>query len=71
MTPTLTPSQTRMLQLLADGRTYYQIAEQLWLAQPTVNTTIRNARIRLGAATTAEALAIARQHGLITTQGEQ
>lgn len=66
MIPALTPSQIRMFQLLADGHTYYDIAARLYLAQSTVNTTIRNARIRLGAATTADALTLATTLGLIT-----
>lgn len=66
--PDLTPRQAEMFTLLAEGCSYQDITAVLWVSQSTVNTTIRNARIRLGAATTAEALSTAVRLGLITTK---
>lgn len=71
MTTSLTPRQTQILQLLAAGQDHQAIADRLHVDRITVTTTIRNARIRLGAASTADAVKAARRLGLIDTTGPE
>ena len=54
-----------MLQLLADGLTGEQVAERLALSSATVRVHIRNATTKLGAATRAQAVAVALARGEI------
>src|SRR5512139_1217719 len=65
-TPTdLTPRQTQMLALMADGMGYKQIAHSLGLAEATVKSTLGRAYARLGAVHGAHAVALALRAGLI------
>jgi DNA-binding CsgD family transcriptional regulator len=68
----LTDRQTQMLQLKADQLTDAAIAAQLGVSDKTVGNILRHARDRLGVTTTADAVTVAAQLGLIrkpTTEG--
>ena len=58
-TPSLTPRQREILELLSRGYTGSEVAELLYLSPETVRTHIRNATEKLGAHTRAEAIALA------------
>ncbi len=55
---TLTPREREILELLAEGRTGEQVADQLCLSSETVRTHIRNAMARLEARTRVQAVAL-------------
>jgi DNA-binding CsgD family transcriptional regulator len=59
----LTDRQRQMLILAGQGKTVPQIAAELWVSEDTVKTTLLNARRRLGAKTTAQAIVLAFQAG--------
>jgi DNA-binding CsgD family transcriptional regulator len=61
-----TPRECQVLDLLAEGATDEQIAEQLDLSPATVQTHVRNAKAKLGARTRAQAVALALRRGLIS-----
>ena len=61
----LSPREREVLQLLADGLTGEQVAERLALSSATVRVHIRNATTKLGAATRAQAVAVALARGEI------
>lgn len=62
----ITPRQTEVLQLLANGKGNKEIAEHLWLTVDTVKHHQKEARYNLLANTNAQAVAIAVRKGLIT-----
>lgn len=43
----LTRRETEVLRLLADGRTYSQVADELGMSFHTVNTHVKNAYVKL------------------------
>jgi DNA-binding CsgD family transcriptional regulator len=59
--PWLTPRQEDTLRLLCDGATNQQIANALGISEPTVQKHIASIKERLGAATRAQAVALALQ----------
>jgi PAS domain S-box-containing protein len=61
----LSPRQREVLELVADGKTSTDIAERLVVSPETVRTHLRNARLKLGASTKAQAVAIAMVRGEI------
>lgn len=61
----LSPRELQVLQLLADGKHNVQIAQELVLAEQTVQHHIANAKQKLGAATRAHAIAIAFREGIL------
>ncbi|MBN9426085.1 MAG: helix-turn-helix transcriptional regulator [Burkholderiales bacterium] len=61
----LTPKETRMLRLLADGHSNGELARQLFVSDSTVRTHLRNINQKLNAANRTQAVAIARRLGLI------
>ncbi|MGH3138036.1 MAG: LuxR C-terminal-related transcriptional regulator [Gaiellaceae bacterium] len=61
----LTPRQRQVLHLLAEGVTAHGIAERLGVAQTTVRNHIRAILSELGAHSQIEAVARAREHGLV------
>jgi DNA-binding CsgD family transcriptional regulator len=63
----LTRREREILGALAEGMSGAQIAEQLVLSPETVRTHVRNAMSKLGASTRSQAVALALQHGEITT----
>jgi DNA-binding CsgD family transcriptional regulator len=63
-----TAREREILALLASGSTDGQIAEVLDLSPATVQTHVRNAKAKLGARTRAQAVAMALQGGLISTE---
>jgi PAS domain S-box-containing protein len=65
VTPTLTPRQHQVLELLAAGRSTRQIAEELHLSIATVRNYVRAILSGLGGHSRLEALAIARREQLI------
>jgi DNA-binding NarL/FixJ family response regulator len=67
----LTPRQIRVLELLAEGRTYRQIAAQLFISQSTVRFHIGRLKARLEVGSIAELVAKAIRLSLIspTTEG--
>jgi len=64
-TSALTPRQHEVLELLADGLSTRQIAEQLSLSVETVRNHVRGILAALGAHSRLEALALARRRHLI------
>jgi PAS domain S-box-containing protein len=61
----LTPRQAEILRLLADGLSTEAIAQQLGVARETVRNHVRALLKRLGVHSRLEAVAEARQHGLL------
>ena len=61
----LSPRQRDVIELVAEGLTSTQIAERLEVSPETVRTHLRNARLKLGASTKAQAVAIAMLRGEI------
>lgn len=55
----LSPREREVLSLMSDGMTAPDVAERLFLSPYTVRTHVRNAKEKLGAATTGHAIAIA------------
>jgi two-component system NarL family response regulator len=65
----LTPRQTEILQLLADGLTAPEIAELLDLSPLTLRTHMQNILTRLGVHRKEDAIVLAIRHGKISAQG--
>lgn len=63
--PELSPRQRDVIELVAEGLTSTEIAERLGVSPETVRTHLRNARLKLGASTKAQAVAIAMLRGEI------
>jgi DNA-binding CsgD family transcriptional regulator len=63
--PQLSPRQRDVIELVAEGLTSIQIAERLGVSPETVRTHLRNARLKLGASTKAQAVAVAMLRGEI------
>lgn len=64
-TTTLTPRETEILALVAEGRTNGEIGKQLFIATKTVSVHVSNILAKLDAASRTEAAAIARRSGLL------
>ncbi|HEX8100174.1 MAG TPA: response regulator transcription factor [Actinomycetota bacterium] len=64
----LTPRQTEILQLMADGVPVQEIARRLHMSPYTLRTHVQNILTRLGVHTKLEALAVAIRHGKISTR---
>jgi PAS domain S-box-containing protein len=64
-TPELTPRQLEVLGMLASGKSAREICTELYLSQATVRNHIRALLVALGAHSQLEALAKARQAGLL------
>lgn len=65
--PRLTNREALVLGWAAKGKTSWEIAAILKLAEPTVNNHLANARRKLGVRTRAEAVALAIRHGLLAS----
>jgi DNA-binding NarL/FixJ family response regulator len=63
--PALSPREQQVLQLLVDGLTDREIGETLFVSRRTVEHHVARLRAKLGAANRAEAVAVARDRGLI------
>jgi PAS domain S-box-containing protein len=63
--PTITPRQMEVLELLAEGKSAKEIGQALYLSQATVRNHVRSLLQALGAHSQLEALAKARQIGLL------
>lgn len=63
--PPLTPRETEILKLVADGLTATEIAEKLFLSQLTVESHRRNIMAKLKAKNVAALMKIAMEHNLI------
>ena len=61
----LTPRETEILRLVADGRSNGEIGKQLYISTKTVSVHVSNILAKLGAAGRTEAAAIARRRGLL------
>lgn len=62
----VTPRQAQVLQLVADGCSYPEIAERLFIRRRSVQCHMDNIRFRLQARSTAHAVAVAIRKGWIT-----
>jgi DNA-binding CsgD family transcriptional regulator len=62
---TLSPQQTRAVQLLATGADRARIASELHIATVTLDAYLKNARVRLGAANTLHLVTLAIAAGII------
>jgi DNA-binding NarL/FixJ family response regulator len=67
-TDRLTPRQTEILQLLADGVPVATIAERLGMSRLTLRTHVQNILTRLGVHTKTEAVTVAIRHGKISAR---
>jgi PAS domain S-box-containing protein len=63
--PMLTPRQLEVLELLAEGKSVREIGKELYLSEATVRNHVRSLLQALGAHSQLEALARARQAGLL------
>jgi PAS domain S-box-containing protein len=63
--PALTPRQTEVLMLIANGMSTDQIAQSLHLSRETVRNHVRNILRRLGVHSRVEAVAVAYRDGLL------
>lgn len=63
--PELTPRQTEVLSLLAQGLDTYEIADRLGIAVETTRNHVRGLLKRLGVHSRLEAVYVARMHGLL------
>ena len=63
--PTLTPRQLEVLELLGKGKSAKEIGRELYLSEPTVRNHIRSLLQALGVHSQLEALARAREMGLL------
>ena len=61
----LTPKEQKVLQLLAEGFSNVAMAERLFVSETTVRTHLRNISAKLHASNRTQAVAIARQLGLL------
>jgi DNA-binding CsgD family transcriptional regulator len=61
----LRPSELRVLNLIADGKTVSQVAEELDVSSHTVQSHVKTARARLGARTMPQAIRLAIRSGQI------
>ncbi len=61
----LTPKERKVLQLLAEGFSNVAMAERLFVSETTVRTHLRNISAKLRASNRTQAVAIARQLGLL------
>jgi DNA-binding CsgD family transcriptional regulator len=61
----LTPRESEVLALVADGRTNRQIGEVLFISEKTASVHVSRLLAKLGASTRGEAAAIARRSGLL------
>jgi DNA-binding NarL/FixJ family response regulator len=66
----LTKRELEILQLLADGLRYRQIAEQLFISHRTVGTHIEHILSKLGVRSRAEAVAVAHREALVQPPAE-
>ena len=70
VTERLTKRELEILQLLADGLRYRQIAEQLFISHRTVGTHIEHILSKLGVRSRAEAVAVAYREALVQPPSE-
>jgi DNA-binding NarL/FixJ family response regulator len=63
--PTLTPRESEIIALVAEGRSNGEIGRQLFISTKTVSVHVSNILGKLGAAGRTEAAAIARRDGLL------
>jgi DNA-binding NarL/FixJ family response regulator len=61
----LTPRETEILALVAEGRTNGEIGKRLFISTKTVSVHVSNILAKLGASGRTEAAAIARRRGLV------
>jgi DNA-binding NarL/FixJ family response regulator len=64
-TPTLTPRESEILALVAEGRSNGEIGKQLFISTKTVSVHVSNILAKLEAASRTEAAAVARRRGLL------
>ncbi|MBV9830750.1 MAG: AAA family ATPase [Marmoricola sp.] len=64
-TDLLTPREHEILELVATGRSNAEIGQQLFISAKTVSVHVSNVMSKLGAASRTEAVALARQAGLL------
>lgn len=67
----LTPNQVKATQLTAEGLGTNEVAEAMGIARGTVEKTLQNARLRIGARTVAHLVAIAMTRGEIHPLSEE
>jgi len=70
-TVSLTPTETRVLELLTTYRTLGGIAAELGISRPTVKTHVQHIYKKLGVNTRAEAVQRAENAGLIPAREER
>ncbi|MCZ2803985.1 response regulator transcription factor [Modestobacter sp. VKM Ac-2983] len=66
VTTVLTPRETEVLALVAQGRTNRQIGAELFISEKTASVHVSNILAKLGASGRTEAVALAAARGLLT-----
>jgi len=67
--PSLSPRESQVLHLLAEGLSASQIGKRLYISESTIKTHIGKIYDKLGATNRAQAVMIAVRKGLVTTEG--
>jgi DNA-binding NarL/FixJ family response regulator len=68
---TLTPHQSRVLELVADGLTYKEIADRLYISTSTVRFHIQNLKVKFGARTRTELVALTIRASLVGRRADE
>lgn len=67
----LTPHQSRVLELVADGLTYKEISERLYISISTVRFHIDNLKVKFGARTRTDLVGITIRTGLVARPADE
>ncbi|GAC1527804.1 MAG: response regulator transcription factor [Marmoricola sp.] len=67
----VTPQQTRVLELAAEGLTYRGIAERLFISESTVRFHIQKLKVKFGAATKTDLIVQSVRMGIITVPADE
>jgi DNA-binding NarL/FixJ family response regulator len=66
-----TAQQLRVLNLAAEGRTYKEIATELYISESTVRFHIQKLKVKLGARTKTELITMALRKGMVAPAADE